>query len=62
MSNTKNPDNDTSPSNNEGEEVPLTADGRIPFWYTARMMAKEYPVDGDPDFWDRWKDEMKEGC
>lgn len=29
--------------------------------YTARMMAEICPVDDDPDFWDRWKDEMKEG-
>lgn len=28
---------------------------------TARMMADMAPVDGDPDFWDRWKDEMKDG-
>ena len=28
---------------------------------TARLMAEIYPeVDGDPDFWDRWKDEMKD--
>ena len=28
---------------------------------TARLMAEFYPeVDGDPDFWDRWKDEMKD--
>jgi hypothetical protein len=26
----------------------------------AQMMAQSSPVDGDPDFWDRWKDEMKE--
>lgn len=26
----------------------------------ARLMAQTDPVDGDPDFWDRWKDEMKE--
>lgn len=28
--------------------------------YTAMMMARYSPVEGDPDFWDRWKDEMKE--
>jgi hypothetical protein len=26
----------------------------------AQMMAQSSPVEGDPDFWDRWKDEMKE--
>ena len=28
---------------------------------TARMMADAMPIEGDPGFWDRWKDEMKEG-
>lgn len=27
---------------------------------TARMMAEICPVEDDPDFWDRWKDDMKE--
>lgn len=26
----------------------------------ARLMAQTSPVEDDPDFWDRWKDEMKE--
>lgn len=42
-------------------EIPLTDDGSVPFWVTARFMAESHPVDGDPDFWDRWKDEMKDG-
>ena len=28
--------------------------------HTARLMAKLMPVDDDPDFWDRWKDEQKD--
>lgn len=60
MSNPKNPYDDTSPVAEDGEPVPVTNDGRIPYWYTARIMAQECPVDDDPDFWDRWKDEMKE--
>lgn len=28
--------------------------------FTAKAMAQMSPVEGDPDFWDRWKDEMKE--
>ena len=28
--------------------------------HTARLMAELMPVDDDPDFWDRWKDEMKD--
>jgi hypothetical protein len=28
--------------------------------YTAMLMAQIMPVDDDPDFWDNWKDEMKE--
>ena len=28
--------------------------------FTARMMAQSMPDDEDPDFWDRWKDEMKD--
>jgi hypothetical protein len=27
---------------------------------TAMLMARHAPVEGDPDYWDRWKDEMKE--
>lgn len=29
--------------------------------HTACIMARMFPVEGDADFWDRWKDEMKEG-
>lgn len=28
--------------------------------YTAMLMAQIMPVDEDPDFWDRWKDEQKD--
>ena len=29
--------------------------------FTARLMAEIDPApEGDPDFWDRWKDEMKD--
>lgn len=28
--------------------------------FTARLMADLMPDDEDPDFWDRWKDEMKD--
>jgi hypothetical protein len=40
----------------------VDANGPSPgtYAYTARMMAQLSPVDGDPDFWDSWKDEMKE--
>jgi hypothetical protein len=61
MSNPKNLDDDTSPATEDGESIPVTEDGRIPYWYTARIMAQECAIDGDPDFWDRWKDEMKDG-
>lgn len=54
-----NPNNKDDPSDND-ETVPLTEDGRIPYWYTARLMAEIYSDEDDPDFWDRWKDEMKE--
>ena len=28
--------------------------------HTAQLMAEIMPVDDDPDFWDRWKDEQKD--
>lgn len=58
MANPTDPDDDTSPFDNK--EIPLTEDGRVPYWYTARIMAETSPMDDDPDFWDRWKDETKE--
>lgn len=41
-------------------EIPHTEDGRVPFWVTARMMAGPNPSEEEGEFWDRWKDEMKE--
>lgn len=35
-----------------------TEDGRLPYFVTARLMAS---IDGNGDFWDDWKDQMKEG-
>lgn len=41
----------------ESGEFPLTANGSVPYYAVARMMAAEFP-----DFdWDAWKDQMKEG-
>lgn len=47
----------------EAELAELEARGLVPGTaaYTAALMATACPVDGDPDFWDRWKDDMKEG-
>lgn len=38
----------------------LTAPVPDSYAHTAREMARLCPVEGDPDFWDRWKDEMKD--
>jgi hypothetical protein len=36
-------------------------DTRVPFYVTARLMAGPNPTDEEAEFWDSWKDEMKEG-
>ena len=43
-----------------GSEVPVTEPPVGTYAFTARLMAQAMPVDDDPDFWDRWKDEMKD--
>ncbi len=48
----------------EASLPPLNPDNMPPvgtYAYTAMMMARYSPVEDDPDFWDRWKDEMKDG-
>ena len=29
--------------------------------HTAQAMARMLPIEGDPDFWDRWKEDMENG-
>lgn len=38
----------------EKDEIPITA-------MVARIMAGPNPTEEEAEFWDRWKDEMKEG-
>lgn len=44
-------------ASHEVSDIPLTSEGGVPFFVTARFMAS---CDGDGDFWDAWKDEMKD--
>ena len=45
----------------EPREVPQPEPGT--YAYTARLMHSMDPApNGDPDFWDKWKDEQKEGA
>lgn len=39
-------------------DIPVPSIGSLA--YTARMMAGPNPSDDEGEFWDRWKDEMKE--
>ena len=45
----------------DGMEVPLTEDGRLPYYVTARLMAGSNPTEEEAEFWDNWKDEMRNG-
>ena len=46
------------PETKKEEEIPMPPVGSWAF--TARLMAQSMPQEGDPEFWDRWKDENKE--
>jgi len=43
----------------DGREYPLRADGSLPYFVVARMMAGPNPTDDEARLWDDWKDEMK---